>query len=819
MEEERVYKLHVKMCTRWYPKPNKPEPQNNDWQIVRAKVIKAIDSDDSLELEYGQLTLVGNMVAMEPGAVYLVYVTKGWNEKFNKIQYDIQYSQEVREFRTKQQIEDFLEMFITPRQIKALYQVSDEPLKLIDEHNVEELCKAAGIGAATAERIISRYEACKDYGPAYGELGKMGITKALIDKLISFYSSADTVLDIIKNRPYMLADDIKGIGFLKADEIALKNGFDRHDIERVKAFIIYTMNDVANNVGSTYISYTYLMDKIDEIIGRDTPQDTIDDALDFLIDNKIIWCNDKVFEDGTVETTLALKRYYDIEKELAHHIRRLIDAPSNITLSDKEINEKIKDQEKRQGWCYTDTQKYGVKVIADNNVVIIRGYGGCVDCDTEYFNGYEWKRIADYEEGEMVLQWHTDGHADLVKPLEYIKKPEETLYHFETKYGLDQCLSLEHRVVYESCKGKLKVEPFAEVIRQHNTNKNGFNGKFYTTFDYEGLGIDKTDDEIRLQIAYMADGSFNKNNDSTWCSMRLKKKRKQERIEMLLEKCEVPYEMKYEESTGFNIYKFYAPNREKEFESYWYQCNKHQFEVVCDEVLKWDGSTTSGKCRFGSISKKTIDFVQFAFATIGMRSSVQLDKRVGQPITGKPADKDYRHIHQCYGLNFTKKNKCGISGPCDRPGKESEGTKILPYKTKDGYKYCFSVPTTMLVLRRNGKIFITGNTGKSSTVAGLLSCLDDEYHFEQCALSGKASVNLTDITGIEGKTIHRLLKYNPSQGFTYSESKPLDTNMVILDEGSMVDISLALSLFQAIPTGAKLVILGDTNQLPPIGAG
>lgn len=486
MEEERVYKLHVKMCTRWYPKPNKPEPQNNDWQIVRAKVIKAIDSDDSLELEYGQLTLVGNMVVMEPGAVYLVYVKKGWNEKFNKIQYDIQYSQEVREFGTRQQVEDFLEMFITQRQIKALYGITDEPLKLIDEHNVEELCKAAGIGEATAERIISRYEACKDYGPAYGELGKMGITKTLIDKLIGFYNSADTVLDIIRNRPYMLADDIKGIGFLKADEIALKNGFDRHDMERVKAFMIYVMNDVASNIGSTYISYTYLMDRIDEVIGRDTPQDTIDDALDFLIDNKIIWCNDRVFEDGTVETTLALKRYYDIEKKLAYHIRRLVDAPSNITLSDKEINEKIKNQEKRQGWCYTDTQKYGVKVIADNNVVIIRGYGG---------------------------------------------------------------------------------------------------------------------------------------------------------------------------------------------------------------------------------------------------------------------------------------------------------------------------------------------TGKSSTVAGLLSCLDDEYHFEQCALSGKASVNLTDITGIEGKTIHRLLKYNPSQGFTYCEEEPLDTNMVILDEGSMVDISLALSLFQAIPTGAKLVILGDTNQLPPIGAG
>ena len=597
----------------------------------------------------------------------------------------------------------------------------------------------------------------------------------------------------------------------------LKNGFDRHDIERIKAFIIYAMNDVANNVGSTYISYTYLMDKIDEIIGRDTPQDVIDDALDFLIDNKIVWCNDRVFEDGTVETTLALKRYYDIEKELAYHIRRLIDAPSNITLSDKEINEKIKDQEKRQGWCYTDTQKYGVKVIADNNVVIIRGYGGCVDCDTEYFNGSEWKRIADYTDGEQVLQWNEDGSANLVYPKKYVKLPQDTLYHFETEYGLDQTLSLGHRVVYRTAKGKLHIEPFEKVMEKQLKQKSRFNGKFITTFNYSGSGINKTEMEIRLQIAYMADGSFAKNSSSTWCTMRLKKERKQKRLEWLLQENKIEYKKKYEESTGFNIYNFYAPNREKEFESYWYNCTNEQFGFICDEVLYWDGSTTSGKKRFSSTSKKTIDFVQFAFATQGKRSAVKIDDRVGNEIT-KSKGHTYRSI--CYGINISDNTLVGMCKELrNSNGRRENVTEIVPYHTKDGYQYCFSVPSTMLVLRRNGKIFITGNTGKSSTVAGLLSCLDDEYHFEQCALSGKASVNLTDITGIEGKTIHRLLKYNPSQGFTYNESKPLDTNMVILDEGSMVDISLALSLFQAIPTGAKLVILGDTNQLPPIGAG
>ena len=484
--EETVYTLHVQMCTRWYPKLPK-EPEHNDWQIVRARVERVDGTNEGLELEYGnQLTLVGNMIVMEPGVTYLVKVVKEFNEKFNKLQYKIVYSQEVREFKTKEQVQAFLSMFITERQIKSLYEVSENPLALIDEHNVEGLCKAAGIGESTAERIITRYEACKDYGPVYGELGAMGLTKTLIDKLIKSYQSADTVLHLVKTNPYMFADDVDGIGFLKADEIGLKNGIGKHDIKRVRAFIIYTMQDIAGNVGSTYVSYADLMDRIDETLGVDTPQDVIDDAIDELIDKKVLWCKDKVWDDGTVETTLALKFYYDIERKLAGHIKRLMEAPSNITLSEEEINTRIKAQEEKQGWDYTETQKYGVKVIADNNVVIIRGYGG---------------------------------------------------------------------------------------------------------------------------------------------------------------------------------------------------------------------------------------------------------------------------------------------------------------------------------------------TGKSSTVAGLLSCLGEGYTFEQTALSGKASVNLTDITGQDGKTIHRLLKYKPGEGFTFNEENQLETDMVILDEGSMVDIKLALHLFEAIPTGSKLVILGDTNQLPPIGAG
>ena len=75
--------------------------------------------------------------------------------------------------------------------------------------------------------------------------------------------------------------------------------------------------------------------------------------------------------------------------------------------------------------------------------------GGCVDADTEYFNGSEWKRISDYKRGsgEKVLQYHENGVAELVEPIHYIVNDGvETLKHFTNKYGLDMVLSEDHRM-------------------------------------------------------------------------------------------------------------------------------------------------------------------------------------------------------------------------------------------------------------------------------------------------------------------------------------------------------------------------------------
>ena len=114
-------------------------------------------------------------------------------------------------------------------------------------------------------------------------------------------------------------------------------------------------------------------------------------------------------------------------------------------------------------------------------------------------------------------------------------------------------------------------------------------------------------------------------------------------------------------------------------------------------------------------------------------------------------------------------------------------------------------------------------TGKSSVVRAILEALKN-CSFVQCALSGKAASRLMEVTEQEGFTIHRLLGYpagrdENKQKFVYHDENQLGYDLYILDEISMVDLALFYYLLRAIPSGAKLICLGDNGQLEAIGSG
>ena len=478
-EPTKTIDCTVKFAKRIYPK--RVSGEDGDWQVCLVDIVSV---NEGVPYCKRGVSIVGNMVWLtdEYDSEYRIVGDLTESTKYGGLQYIVTYSQEIYEFDTYEKQVTFLDYILTEKQLNNLIkEYPQNPIKPLEDHDMNGLMKVSGIGVATATKLLQRFDACKDKGKAYIELSSYGLTKNMIDKIIMSYGSPDVAVSKIKDNPYTLIEDIDGIGFKKADEIALNGGYDSKGWKRCRAFIVDFFKDEANK-GNSFTTYDNILDAIDGTLGSDFPDEVIHIAMRSLEKSNTIWSK----EVG--ETTLvALKRYYDLEVSVAKHLERLINAPSNLKVDREVAILKIKEQEARQGWEFTRQQLEGIFTAMDNNVTIIRGYGG---------------------------------------------------------------------------------------------------------------------------------------------------------------------------------------------------------------------------------------------------------------------------------------------------------------------------------------------TGKSSCVTGLLACAPKTYNFKQCALSGKASVNLTDITGEEGYTIHRLLGVNPETGgFTHDKYNTLDTDLVILDEGSMVDIPLFEALIQAIPTGAKLIILGDTNQLESIGVG
>jgi exodeoxyribonuclease V alpha subunit len=137
--------------------------------------------------------------------------------------------------------------------------------------------------------------------------------------------------------------------------------------------------------------------------------------------------------------------------------------------------------------------------------------------------------------------------------------------------------------------------------------------------------------------------------------------------------------------------------------------------------------------------------------------------------------------------------------------------------------------TGVIEAARNGILVLTGGpgTGKTTTINAIIRFFEAEgMDILLAAPTGRAAKRMTETTGYEARTIHRLLEISRMSGdldskllFERNETNPLETDVIIIDEMSMVDITLMNSLLKAITVGTRLILVGDINQLPSVGPG
>ena len=159
----------------------------------------------------------------------------------------------------------------------------------------------------------------------------------------------------------------------------------------------------------------------------------------------------------------------------------------------------------------------------------------------------------------------------------------------------------------------------------------------------------------------------------------------------------------------------------------------------------------------------------------------------------------------------------------DRVAIDITDDDIVNFATKDArIEYSSNQQQAIIMAVRNKVSIITGGpgVGKTTIVKGIMEVAKLlNKNIALCAPTGRAAKRLTESSGLEAKTIHRLLEFRPGQGAKYNAEFPIETDLVIIDETSMVDISLMNTLLKAVPTNAAVLFVGDIDQLPSVGPG
>lgn len=161
--------------------------------------------------------------------------------------------------------------------------------------------------------------------------------------------------------------------------------------------------------------------------------------------------------------------------------------------------------------------------------------------------------------------------------------------------------------------------------------------------------------------------------------------------------------------------------------------------------------------------------------------------------------------------------------PAGRPAPEKEVDRL---EKQTGIKYGKRQREAIITAVEKGMLILTGGpgTGKTTTLNGILRFFEEDgLKVALAAPTGRAAKRMSEVTGRNAKTIHRLLEVewdkNDRPQFSRNARNPLEANAVILDELSMVDITLFSSFLEALPIGCRLIMVGDSDQLPPVGAG
>lgn len=334
-------------------------------------------------------------------------------------------------------------------------------------------------------------------------------------------------------------------------------------------------------------------------------------------------------------------------------------------------------------WAFAEVKKM------EGNAKIIKFI--CMSDDHEILTNEGWKLFKDLNKTELVAQYTNQGEVEFVKPINYIEEDYVGPMYNYTSQSFDVSYTPDHRVIY-SIDGEIK-EDTAE-------NFNPSCKKNYIATGIKTSGRNIITDFERFRIAVQADGHIPKGYNGKIVhtipvTFSLKKERKIERLTEILNKIKLDYKVTHN-TKGYTLFKVNVPthyNIDKTFD--WIELNDISYVWARDfliEMSQWDGYLKNddfSHIYYSTINSQCADMVQAISAISGWmhHRTIQIDER-----------KDtYSDVHRIY-IHTEKTTYNCLS--------KSDTKTVTQY---DGKVYCVTVPSGMIVVRRNNKVIVTGN--------------------------------------------------------------------------------------------------------------
>ncbi|MBQ8012358.1 MAG: ATP-dependent RecD-like DNA helicase [Oscillospiraceae bacterium] len=189
-------------------------------------------------------------------------------------------------------------------------------------------------------------------------------------------------------------------------------------------------------------------------------------------------------------------------------------------------------------------------------------------------------------------------------------------------------------------------------------------------------------------------------------------------------------------------------------------------------------------------------------------------------------EREFVYLKEYYTAERYITDRIGIMRDFGARNEHDYSTMIAEAERTRGIEYAALQRDAIQSALSQGLLILTGGpgTGKTTTLNAIISLYEKQgFRVLIAAPTGRAAKRISDLTGYDAKTIHRLLEvqFDPAGGqkFVHNEENPLDCDVLVVDEMSMVDVLLFSSLLRALTLGCKVILVGDSDQLPSVGAG